>query len=68
MVSVHLSRQPYPWLGMQGVIREDGFRRLCAELPALNLFEQEFGQARGYGQQSQDRYVRRAPCARCSSW
>lgn len=52
-----LSRQPYPWLGMQGVIREDGFRRLCAELPALKLFEQEFGQARGYGQQSHDRYA-----------
>ncbi len=50
-------RRPYPWLGMQGVIREDGFRRLCAELPALSLFEQQFGHARGYGQQGHDRYA-----------
>ncbi len=52
-----LERQPYPWLGMQGVIREDGFRRLCAELPALELFEQQFGHARGHGQQGHDRYA-----------
>jgi hypothetical protein len=52
-----LECQPYPWLGMQGVIREEGFRRLCAEVPTLDLFGQEFGQARGYGQQSHDRYA-----------
>ena len=52
-----LERRPYPWLAMQGVIREEGFERLCADLPALELFQPEFGKARGYGQQSHDRYA-----------
>ncbi len=52
-----LNRQPFPWLTMEGVLREDGFRRLCAELPRHELFAPEFGRARGYGQQSHDRYA-----------
>jgi hypothetical protein len=52
-----LDRQPFPWLSMQGVLHENGFERLCAELPGHALFAPEFGRARGYGQQSHDRYV-----------
>lgn len=52
-----LEKSPFPWLGMQGVLREDGFRRLCAELPRHELFAPEFGRARGYGQQSHDRFA-----------
>ncbi len=50
-------RAPYPWISMQGVLRQDAFRQLCADLPPHELFSPEFGKARGYGQQSHDRYV-----------
>lgn len=67
-----VARQPYPWLGMQGVVREDGFHRLCAELPALSLFDRQFGQARGYGQQGHDRYALqynpRLDCSLSAAW
>ena len=52
-----LDRRPFPWLCMQRVLHDDGFRRLCAELPGHGLFAPEFGRARGYGQQSHDRYA-----------
>jgi hypothetical protein len=52
-----LGREPFPWAGHQGVIQADGFRRLCAEMPDPELFQAQFGQARGYGQQSHDRYA-----------
>ena len=52
-----LGQKPYPWAGFQGVLREEAFRRLCSELPPHELFQPEFGKARGYGQQSHDRYA-----------
>ncbi len=52
-----LGRKPYPWAGYQGVIRDDGFHRLTAEMPDPALFEAEFGKARGYGQESHNRYA-----------
>ena len=55
--SEFLSREPFPWLGVQGVLRSESFRRLCSELPSPELFEPEFGLARAYGQQSHDRYA-----------
>lgn len=54
---VFLKTRPYPWLGAQGVIRAESFRRLTAELPSIDLFEPEFGKKRGYGQQSHDRFA-----------
>jgi hypothetical protein len=55
--SAFLNQRPFPWLGMRGVIRDDGFRQLCAELPRHELFAPEFGKARGYGQKSHDRFA-----------
>ncbi len=52
-----LATRPFPWLGMQGVLHDEAFRRLSTELPRHDLFEPEFGKARGYGQQSHDRYA-----------
>jgi len=55
--STFLNRKPFPWLNVERVVRDDGFRRLCAELPSLELFQPEFGLERAYGQQSHDRYA-----------
>jgi 2-oxoglutarate-Fe(II)-dependent oxygenase superfamily protein len=52
-----LARKPFPWSSLQAVIQEDGFRRLCAELPRPELFQPQFGVGRAYGQQSHDRYA-----------
>lgn len=52
-----LNRKPFPWLSLQGVIQEEGFERLCSELPKAELFVPQFGVARSYGQQSHDRYA-----------
>lgn len=55
--SKFLGQKPYPWIGLQGILRQDAFERLCRELPRHDLFAQEFGQSRDYGQQSHDRYA-----------
>ena len=52
-----LKQKPFPWLSLQGVIQEEGFERLCSELPKSELFVPQFGLARSYGQQSHDRYA-----------
>jgi hypothetical protein len=51
------SRRPYPWSNLAGVLREEAFQRLRADMPALELFKPVFGKARRHGQQSHDRYV-----------
>lgn len=55
--SEFLNRSPFPWMSLQGVIREDGFRRLVSDLPRPELFQPQFGLVRSYGQQSHDRYA-----------
>lgn len=52
-----LSRQPYPWAGLQGVVHEAGFTELCATLPPHAMFDDEIGRQRAYGQASHDRYA-----------
>ncbi|HYA76645.1 MAG TPA: 2OG-Fe(II) oxygenase [Burkholderiaceae bacterium] len=52
-----LARKPFPWSSLQGVIREEGFARLCEELPRSGLFAPQFGVSRGYGQASHDRFA-----------
>lgn len=52
-----LDRKPYPWAGLQGIIEQPSFERLCAEIPDAHLFEQEFGRHRAHGQASHDRYA-----------
>lgn len=51
------SRQPFPWLNIQGFLTEEGHRRLGETLPDITLFESEFGVKRAYGQESHDRYA-----------
>jgi hypothetical protein len=50
-------RLPYPWWNLGGVLREEAFQRLRAEMPPLALFQEVFGKARQHGQQSHDRYA-----------
>jgi len=52
-----LNQKPFPWLSLQGVIQEEGFERLCSELPKAELFVPQFGVARSYGQHSHDRFA-----------
>jgi len=52
-----LTRKPFPWSSIQGVIREDGFQRLVSDLPRPDLFAPQFGVSRAYGQQSHDRFA-----------
>jgi hypothetical protein len=49
--------RPYPWIGLEGALREDGYRRLLASLPAVAHFDKDFGYQRKHGQQSHDRYT-----------
>ena len=50
-------QRPYPWWNLAGVLREEAFQRLRAEMPPLTLFQEVFGKARRHGQQSHDRYA-----------
>jgi len=52
-----LSRSPFPFAGLQGVIDDSAFEQLCVELPAQRLFQQEFGKRRAHAQKSHDRYA-----------
>ncbi len=47
--AVFRQRRPYPWVNVQGFVSESGFRRLCAVLPDINLFDKQSARRRGYG-------------------
>lgn len=47
---------PYPWLKMQNALTDEGFRRLCENLPDVSLFTRDEGVNRAYGQAPHDRY------------
>jgi hypothetical protein len=49
------SRQPYPWANPEGLLTEEGYRRLVATLPDPVMFERRFGVRRSHGQRSHDR-------------
>ena len=51
------NRTPYPWCGLDGILRPEAYARLRAEMPPVSLFQPVFGKARRFGQQSHDRYV-----------
>ena len=51
------SQTPYPWINPQGILTEQGYRRLRETLPDISLFEQSFSHTRKYGQKSHDRYA-----------
>jgi hypothetical protein len=49
------SQQPYPWVNPEGLLTEDGYRRLVETLPDAAMFERRFGLQRAHGQRSHDR-------------
>jgi 2-oxoglutarate-Fe(II)-dependent oxygenase superfamily protein len=49
-------QHPYPWLKMQKVLTDEGFTRLCENMPDVALFTRDEGQKRAYGQAPHDRY------------
>ena len=51
-----LGRDPYPWVNPSGLLTNDGYETLHANLPDLALFDRVFGKARKYGQKPHDRY------------
>jgi hypothetical protein len=48
--------RPYPWLNPRGLLHEEGYRALAAELPDVLRFEKHFGTERKHGQRPHDRY------------
>ncbi len=50
------NRKPYPWINPEGLLTEAGYRELRDTLPEVSSFEQRFGEARKFGQQSHDRF------------
>lgn len=51
-----LATRPYPWINPEGLITDEGFRELLANMPDISMFEKKFGYARRAGQQPHDRY------------
>lgn len=53
---VFQNQHPYPWLNIQQTLTENGFRRLCENMPDVSLFTRDVGVQRAYGQAPHDRY------------
>lgn len=51
------SQRPYPWMNPQGLLTQQGFEQLLANMPDLALFKAFFDKKRKYGQKSHNRYV-----------
>jgi len=49
------SRQPYPWVSIEGTLTPEGYERLRQSLPDVSLFERQVGRKRAYGQAPHDR-------------
>ncbi len=54
-VEAFRNTRPYPWMNPQGLLTDDGFRRLVETLPDPALFTKVFGMARSHGQYPHDR-------------
>lgn len=50
-------REPYPWIDPAGLLTEEAFRKLTADLPPLSEMQPSFGVQRKHGQESHDRYL-----------
>lgn len=48
--------RPYPWINPEGLLTDEGFRRLVETLPDISLFERVYGVERAHGQMPHDRY------------
>jgi hypothetical protein len=48
---------PYPWLALDGLLKDQAHARLRAGLPPLALMQESFGRKRAHGQRPHDRYL-----------
>lgn len=51
------AQEPFPWANPEGLLTAEGYARLRANLPDINLFESSFGVARRHAQTAHDRYI-----------
>jgi hypothetical protein len=51
------SQRPFPWINPEGILTDDGYRRLVETLPDVSLFQKSFGYQRKHKQDSHDRYL-----------
>ncbi|MFQ5784342.1 MAG: hypothetical protein ACE5H8_05905 [Alphaproteobacteria bacterium] len=51
------SQKPFPWINPQGLLTDDGHRRLVDTLPDVSMMKKSFGVTRHYGQASHDRFA-----------
>jgi hypothetical protein len=51
------TKQPYPWIDIQGSLTREAFDRLRETLPDVSLFHRDEGGTRGHGQAYHDRYL-----------
>lgn len=56
-VDIFRTQRPYPWMNPQGLLTQQGFEALLANMPDLSLFRAFFGKQRKHGQKSHNRYV-----------
>jgi hypothetical protein len=43
------NKQPFPWISVQGLLKNDSFRRLCGRLPDVASCEKQSGRRNGCG-------------------
>jgi hypothetical protein len=55
--SAFRAAEPYPWLNPEGVLKDDAFTLLAAEMPPMELMKPSFGRKRAHGQTPHDRYA-----------
>ncbi len=51
------SREPYPWVDIDGILTPEGHELLRQSLPDSSMFERRVGVKRGFGQGYHDRYI-----------
>jgi hypothetical protein len=49
-------QHPYPWLKIENTLSDEGFRKLCENMPDIAIFNREEGVKRAYGQGSHNRF------------
>lgn len=49
------TRDPYPYANPEGLLHEEGYRKLIENLPPIEMFEKVEGKQRAHGQQPHDR-------------
>ncbi len=50
------SKVPFPWINLDSLLTDEGFKTLLRDYPDIDLFEQHRGIERRFGQRPHDRY------------